>query len=275
MRERRRFLRELALVDPQRFDPLSCLLEDRYLRAAAFGGFSPPTPALLDVAVSTRAAIADYTAARAAFLDQLQKIDALAVSGAPAANSLVDKINVIRANLPTWISIVGYQSGVASIASGQGLGTGTITSVDVTKSIVLLGGKLVNNGAVCDSFATAVLTDATTVTVSDDAGFATTRSVPFVVLTFAGLNSLQTGTVTITDNGATVTATATITSVNTAKAICIWQGCRGEYGGTALNILSGMAEVVLTNATTVTATRGYDPNAGGSLKTVYTILEFV
>ena len=78
----------------------------------------------------------------------------------------------------------------------------------------------------------------------------------------AGVKSVQAGTITIISASSN---TATISSVNTSKSVVL-------YGGTSM---SGSADylvrVELTNATTVTATRGTTLN---NSTVAYTVLEF-
>jgi len=72
--------------------------------------------------------------------------------------------------------------------------------------------------------------------------------------------------------GATVlTNTATITSVNTAKAVIIPQGTQCTPGTITPDALN--ASLVLTNATTVTATRFAAP-AGMAITIFFTVVEY-
>lgn len=67
-----------------------------------------------------------------------------------------------------------------------------------------------------------------------------------------GIKSIQRGTLTIASNQ--LSGTATITSVNTAKAQVTYNGVSNSY--------NPEARLELTNATTLTATRGNgDPSA--------------
>ena len=80
------------------------------------------------------------------------------------------------------------------------------------------------------------------------------------------VKSIQTGTITVS----ATSQTATITSVDTAKAIVLPGGHSESDGAAALR--GSFSRVVLTNATTVTATRGTDVAADGIV--AYTVLEF-
>src|SRR5947209_1415678 len=99
-----------------------------------------PVPTLsggnLDVAVSTRAAIADYTTARAAFLDRLQILAAggaseLSTARAAALDRLINDLTAVRAgrldNLDVASSTLaqrpGVQAGVTTAFAGQAAAT--------------------------------------------------------------------------------------------------------------------------------------------------------
>ena len=90
------------------------------------------------------------------------------------------------------------------------------------------------------------------------------------------IKSIQQGTIAVTTlaSGLEATATATITSVDTAKAYVVWQGhtvADIDSAGTGVTLAS---RVTLTNATTVTAT-GQSSVAGGQTLTVgYVVVEF-
>lgn len=79
------------------------------------------------------------------------------------------------------------------------------------------------------------------------------------------INSIQRGTISPAAAGS---ATATITSVTTSKALCAFLG--HQHNGTGANESS--ARVELTNATTVTA---YSQQSGGGTATVgYEVVEY-
>ncbi len=73
---------------------------------------------------------------------------------------------------------------------------------------------------------------------------------------FGGIKSIQRGVISIA--GAASSNTATITSVDTAKAVI---SCLGSTG-TDASTNSSSGYVALTNATTVTATRGGSSGTG-------------
>jgi hypothetical protein len=85
-----------------------------------------------------------------------------------------------------------------------------------------------------------------------------------------GIKSIQRGTISITSPN--TTATATVTSVNTAKSLLTYLGQTGYYGGTGVDGISNV-RIALTNSTTITATTFTIPNAGG-LAVSYELVEY-
>jgi hypothetical protein len=81
------------------------------------------------------------------------------------------------------------------------------------------------------------------------------------------IKSIQQGTITFTGTNIT-SGTATITSVDTTKAMCLTTG--GSQSGTSW--LS--SKVILTNATTVTASTSNDNGAARTYTTGYIVVEF-
>ena len=80
------------------------------------------------------------------------------------------------------------------------------------------------------------------------------------------IKAIYTGTIAMTNGGST-TGTATITAVNTSRAICLLNGVRCDFADN----VSNFATVVLTNSTTVTAQRG---GTNGVTTVAYTVIEF-
>lgn len=92
---------------------------------------------------------------------------------------------------------------------------------------------------------------------------------PFVTAAGASvIQSVQTGTITI--SAAASSNTATITSVDTTKSILIYEGRQPTSTGSANNNRSA-TRIALTNATTVTATRG---NTNDAVTVAFTVIEF-
>jgi hypothetical protein len=84
-----------------------------------------------------------------------------------------------------------------------------------------------------------------------------------------GIKSIQAGTITINSN--TTSNTATISSVSTAKSFVLYGGNSGGDSSGGGNPSSDAGHVVLTNATTVTATR---LGVGNNMILAYTVVEF-
>lgn len=83
------------------------------------------------------------------------------------------------------------------------------------------------------------------------------------------IKSIQTGTITLTDPA--VTNTATITSVNTAKAYVMPRGV--TYNNSATAPFHSLCRVTLTNATTVTLNRDTAATTGDVVGG-FTVVEF-
>jgi hypothetical protein len=71
-----------------------------------------------------------------------------------------------------------------------------------------------------------------------------------------GIKSIQRGTISISTGSS---ATATVTSVNTAKSLLTHLGHSGYYSSSTTDG-AGNVRISLTNATTITATVGATPN---------------
>ena len=169
--------------------------------------------------------------------------------------------------------MTGVQYGTVTIAALATSGTATISSVDTTKSSVLLLGASVANNAGTANYSQTMsrvdLTNATTVTATCGAAITLdVITVSFVVISFSGVKSLQQGTLTIVHPA--TTGTATISSVSTTKSILLWQGYAND---TNEGVYQGMATVTLTNSTTVTGS--HDAGSGASTITMgYVVVEF-
>jgi hypothetical protein len=133
--------------------------------------------------------------------------------------------------------------------------TATITSVVTANSVIVFGGWTINASSLSPSlFARVELTNATTVTAYCKVGSAgVVYPVAYTVIEYfpGRLVSSQRGTITL--NGV-ASNTATITAVTIGKA---WVSILGfTYNSGGNNDVSYYPKVVLTNATTVTATTG-------------------
>lgn len=135
--------------------------------------------------------------------------------------------------------------------------TATITSVATANTILVSGGLIASNSSFFGfgSF-TAQLTNATTVTFTRGGiGSAAIRPVVTVVQFQSNVltaNAVQRNTTTISSSS--TTNTGTITSVNTAYALCNYCGFSGGTTTGNISPQQALATAVLTNATTETST---------------------
>lgn len=85
-----------------------------------------------------------------------------------------------------------------------------------------------------------------------------------------GIKSIQRGTISITNPS--TSATATVTSVNTAKSLLTYLGQTGYYSGSSTDGVSDI-RIVLTNSTTITATV-YATSLGVPVIVSYELVEY-
>ena len=166
--------------------------------------------------------------------------------------------------------ISSIQQVKVTIAAASTSGTATITSVDTTRTAIFFQGcgtSELTSPAKCYSRCT--LTNATTVTVTRNTQANTgTVTLQCLVVEFAAsaITRVQYGTITMT---AATSNTATITSVDTSKSVCLYLGWTTTM--TTTSALECSPTLVLTNATTVTASRG---SATNNTTASYCVLEF-
>lgn len=191
------------------------------------------------------------------------KIDAQATASPATAGSLAAKMDTMLTRLPSpGVSAVQY--GSTSMVSVATI-TATISTVDVTKSAVIWLGDYSLN-APTDK-ARLTLTNATTVTANRDSTTSSPTNTNFMVVTFVSVVSLQQGTTTITL--ANASGTTTVSSVATGRAALF-------YGGQQMAAALAdrdTAQIYLTNATTITATR-FNNGASGTGTIAWTLVEF-
>ena len=144
------------------------------------------------------------------------------------------------------------QQGTVAITSTNTSATATITAIDTARSAVVMQGFMATSTGLASCLPTIVLTNSTTVTANRTGSLSSTLTVGFTVIQFASgvVNSVR--LVSVSSSTTATTVTATITSVNTANSIVLWNGQQENstsYIDTALNYVD------LTNSTTVTFTR--------------------
>ena len=149
--------------------------------------------------------------------------------------------------------IKSVQAGTIVI-SGAASATATITAVVPANAIVLYLGASHTSGAETGGHRTMVrvaLTNATTVTGTVGAASSNTVLSYVVVEFWPGvIKSIQAGTISLATT--TVSATATITAVTTAKSALFPVGWSNNLDPF---LAESICRVALTNATTVTATK--------------------
>ena len=155
--------------------------------------------------------------------------------------------------------IESIQYGTIALSGVQSSNTATITSVDLSRAIIIDLRQSNNwNAASQPAYTsnTLALTNSTTVTAFRNAsgGIALTAAFAVVQVAPGVVKSIQSGRVS--GNG---TVTVTITSVNTAKTFLLSLGLEGDSGGRDDAFYAYMS---LTNSTTITFTRGVGAGTG-------------
>lgn len=171
----------------------------------------------------------------------------------------------------TASAVSSVQHGTVTIASGATTGTATITAVTTARSAVFLLGNTVSTttSAAGTALAQVGLTNTTTVTATRGSSSTAVLTVGYCVVEFASgvTNSIQQRSVTQATSATTIVDT--ITSVNTARTMIVYNG--------AISASSAYQDVwtyrqELTNATTVTSTRTGTAVTSRTLR--YTVVEF-
>ncbi len=170
---------------------------------------------------------------------------------------------------------VGTQQFSITIAAGSTSNTATITAVTAANAFVLWQGQTGASiaTAVNSKFQTAItLTNSTTVTATrgvSDAGNSVTIFGTVIEFTSAAIQSVQQGTIAI-GSGST-SNTATITSVTTTNSFVHFQG-ENLNAAASETTATTMGKLVLTNATTVTASR--NTSSTDTLTVGFVVVEF-
>jgi hypothetical protein len=151
--------------------------------------------------------------------------------------------------------------------SGAKTGVATISSVDMSRSIILLNGGII--GGADSSFPFyAELTNATTVTVTRTASSGTSVTVKGCVIEFpvGVIKTLQRGVISMTN--AQTTKSTTVSAVNTTKSALSHLGqitdLTNTGAGTTNALASSNAHIALTSATNIDAARQTVSSSGGT-----------
>lgn len=149
--------------------------------------------------------------------------------------------------------------------------TATVTAVDPNNAVLTcLGWTSAGTGTDQRlSSMAVVLTNSTTVTATVNGAEAVAHILSYELLEYVPgvIKSIQRGTVTCS---AAASATATITAIDTTKAVVIWAGFTTD-DGTAMQANLVYGRLVLTNATTVTFSR---PGSAGVATVPFTVVEY-
>ncbi|MBA7494463.1 hypothetical protein ES702_05039 [subsurface metagenome] len=167
---------------------------------------------------------------------------------------------------PSGAALNSIQHGIVTIPWDEASATAAIISVDTSKSVCF---HLGNEGVDLNYYSgllAVCLTNATTITASRHAS-ADVGKVSFIVLEFSsGVDSIQSGIITLSD----LTNTFTITCVDLSKSLLVFRGVTFDSAGTNLREVN--VYIALTDSTTVTVSRR---NNAGTCYVSFSVLEFL
>lgn len=163
--------------------------------------------------------------------------------------------------------IVSVQTGTATLTAGNATGTATITAVSLFQTVLNYLNAISTDAAVVAAEVKmgVTLTNATTVTFTrTSTGVAATGRFQLVTYVPGVLRSVQRGTIVLS---AVTSNTATIAAVNTTKYRLVMLG----WYNAEIQVEDDYTDLALTNATTLTATRG---SGSGTSTVSYQIEEY-
>jgi hypothetical protein len=172
-------------------------------------------------------------------------------------NDVVD-VDVISGAVDVGNNIISVQPFEITIATSAATNTATITAVDTSRSLIIWGGFTTTTTfgtPFRDFLPRLALTNATTVTATRNtasASFTTTVRGTVVEFSSRVVSTVEYGTITIPSS--TASATASITPIDLTRSAVFYLGATNS--GTTTNAFGVYATVELTDASTVTATRG-------------------
>lgn len=147
------------------------------------------------------------------------------------------------------------QYGTINVSTLSATGTATISTVDLTRSIIINLGTSSNavSNAATGNDTVLSFTNSTTVTATRGVASATILAINFVVIQFkANILKQAVQYVSVTSTDTSTTATVTITAVNTANSIRMYAGSSDLV---TVTMYDSQVTMELTNSTTVTFTR--------------------
>lgn len=224
--------------------------------------------------LSTDATVGIVAGEGAAYVTLTDATTVTATKGAGGTGSVVINFMVIEFGVGMVASIQNVLMAGADSAAST---THTITSVNTSRTAVFTrtGTSHVSTPNIPITPPTFMhrytLTNATTLTKVRNTSAANRSDLALVVVEFtaSAVSSVQYGEITVTAPG--TSGTATITSVDTARSVVATLGHSTDSAESSLGG-EGAISVVLTNATTVTATKG----GGGtySATVAFMVIEF-
>lgn len=163
------------------------------------------------------------------------------------------------------------QYGTVALSAIQTTNTASITAVTAARSAVLYLGQTTDNSSGGASATTLTcsldLTSSTVVTTNRNTA-SENVTVGFCVVQFASGTTTSVQQTTLTDTSSSASYTKTITSVDAARALLLYNGATSANA----SLLNAFHQTELTNGTTVTLTRA---GTSTSSRTVYfTVVEF-
>ena len=149
-------------------------------------------------------------------------------------------------------TIITSRNAISNNMSGVTSTNTAITAVDLNKTILFNAGTRTGASSALTRCASLMFTSGLVRGIVGGTGDSQSTANAQVLEFAQGVSSVQSGSITIASGS--LTNTATISSIDTAKSALIFSGVTATTSTQQLS--SSYGHVVLTNATTVTATRG-------------------
>jgi|GEM_PF-4972260 len=155
-------------------------------------------------------------------------------------------------------AIKSIQNRTVALSGTTTSDTDTVTAVKPENSILRYGGYYTDNASNLVSLSSLSLTNATSVTIARSYNTSCARNIRYQVVEYNDY-VLKTKKNAATSISSGTSATTTVNSVTTSRAVTFYNGQSIDSGTTTLR--SGLEGVTLTNATTITGTRGFSTAA--------------
>lgn len=181
-------------------------------------------------------------------------------------------------SVTVFFVVVEYAPGIVksmqprsvTISGTSGSTNDTITAVSLNNAFTVYGGTLTNSTSSIDSMTDIQLTASTTVALTRGYSTSISRTINYTVVEFFDgvLKSIQRQKTSMTTG---TSGTSTVSSVNTTKAVVYWNG--QNINSSTATLRSALVSDSLTNATTITGTRGFSAT-GAPTSVASDLLEF-